>query len=74
MFDKTGHRTGGARLVAVVTLHSNKSGRQYRLSHQRDYDAVRAAMGELHRREAAHKADGLSLVPDEPLPPQGTLG
>jgi hypothetical protein len=39
----------------------------------RDLDAARRAADELARRREAHRGD-LSLVPDEPLPPDGTIG
>lgn len=39
-FDGQGKRTGGARLLNVVTLDENKSGRQYRLPTESDYGAV----------------------------------
>ena len=77
VFDKNGGRTGGARLLAVVTLKDGEAGRQYRLGRESDYEAVRKA----HRRLAKLLSDwekggrqGLCPVPDEPLPPIGTLG
>ncbi|MBN1235617.1 MAG: DUF1156 domain-containing protein [Methanotrichaceae archaeon] len=69
-------RRGGAadaRLFCVVTTKPGQQGRFYRLPTERDMEAVRRAAEELERRKAAHKG-ALSLVPDEPLPPQGTLG
>lgn len=69
-------RRGGAddaRLLAVVTTRNDETGRSYRLPTQRDLDAVRAAAEELERRKAAHTGE-LSLTPNEPLPPHGTLG
>ena len=69
-------RRGGAhdaRLFAVVTTKPGQQGRFYRLPTERDLEAVRSAAAELARRKAAHTGE-LSLVPDEPLPPQGTLG
>lgn len=69
-------RRGGAadaRLFAVVTTKPAESGRFYRLASHADAQAVRAATAELHRRMQAAK-EPLPLVPDEPLPPQGTLG
>jgi adenine-specific DNA methylase len=42
-------RTGGARLLAVVTLDDNQSGRQYRLPSQRDYEAVWKAQKRLRQ-------------------------
>jgi putative DNA methylase len=69
-------RRGGAhdaRLFAVVTTKPGQQGRFYRLPTERDLEAVRKAAAELERRKAEHTEE-LSLVPDEPLPPQGTLG
>jgi adenine-specific DNA methylase/REP element-mobilizing transposase RayT len=80
-------RIAGARLLAVVTLDENKSGRQYRLPTERDYAAVwkaqkrlRAILAEWKVAQASRLRDTgkmpvpLCPVPDEPLPPQGTLG
>ncbi|HOI54442.1 MAG TPA: DUF1156 domain-containing protein [Phycisphaerae bacterium] len=69
-------RKGGAadaRLFAVVTTRNDTTGRFYRLPTDRDLAAVQRAAAELQRRRKAHKGE-LSLVPEEPLPPQGTLG
>ncbi|NLU51177.1 MAG: DUF1156 domain-containing protein, partial [Syntrophomonadaceae bacterium] len=69
-------RRGGAadaRLFCVVTTRPGQQGRFYRLPTVADLEAVRKATEELERRKAAHTGP-LSLVPDEPLPPQGTLG
>lgn len=73
-------RRGGAddaRLLAVVTLKPGEQGRHYRLPTDGDYDAVRKAQ----KRLAAILDEwerggrqGLCPVPDEPLPPAGTLG
>ena len=35
-----GNRTGGARMLAVVTLHPGIQGRHYRLPTESDYQAV----------------------------------
>jgi adenine-specific DNA methylase len=40
IFDNAGTRAGGARLLAVVTLQTCQSGRNYRLAPKRDYDAI----------------------------------
>ena len=77
VFDPQGNRTGGARMTAVVTLSPDKRGRHYRLPTDADYAAVRLA-----QERVAHILDdwerggrqGLCPVPDEPLPPIGTLG
>ena len=77
LFDAMGLRRGGAWMLAVVTLRSGNPGRRYRLPDDRDYEAVRRA----HERIAKILDDwerggkqGLCPVPDEPLPPIGTLG
>ncbi|MDO8477810.1 MAG: DUF1156 domain-containing protein [Candidatus Rokubacteria bacterium] len=77
VFDAKGRRTGGARMLAAVTLRPGEKGRHYRLPAERDYEAVRKAqerlaaiLGEWERGGKA----GLCAVPDEPLPPIGTLG
>jgi adenine-specific DNA methylase len=74
IFDRHGDRTGGARLLAVVTLKPEEQGRHYRLPVVRDYEAVRRAIQRLEKVVAEKLANGLSPVPDEPLPPIGTLG
>ena len=69
-------RKGGAadaRLFCVVTTHADAQGRFYRLPTDRDVKAIENAAAELERRKKSHRGD-LPLVPDEPLPPQGTLG
>jgi adenine-specific DNA methylase len=65
--------TGDARLLCVITTRPAQAGVGYRLPTERDADAVRKAREEMERREKAHKALP-TLVPNEPLPPQGTLG
>jgi adenine-specific DNA methylase len=67
IFDEKGKRVGGARLLAVVTLKKNVSGRHYRLPEARDYVAIHSA-----KKAIAELPKG--AVPDEPLPPIGTLG
>lgn len=74
VFDRKGQRIGGARLLAVVTLHDNASGRQYRVTTDRDYETVWKARKALEKAVATKLPNGLTPVPDEPLPPQGTLG
>jgi adenine-specific DNA methylase len=74
IFDEQGQRIGGARLLAVVTLKPGEQGRHYRLPTERDYEAVWKAMKRLEQVAAIRLPGGLKSVPDEPLPPQGTLG
>ena len=76
-FDDAGRRVGGARLTAVVTLKPGETGRRYRLPTDADYAAARRAQerlaGILGEWERGGR-QGLCPVPDEPLPPVGTLG
>jgi len=77
IFDADGNRIGGARMTAVVTLRPGERGRHYRLPTAADYAAVRRAQARVARTLAAWDSDGrqgLRPVPDEPLPPIGTLG
>ncbi|MEW6298514.1 MAG: DUF1156 domain-containing protein [Thermodesulfobacteriota bacterium] len=70
-------RIGGARLLAVVTLRPGETGRHYRLPTERDYAAVRKAQARVAKLLADWQRggkQGLCPVPDEPLPPIGTLG
>ncbi len=80
-------RIGGARLLAVVTLRPGEQGRHYRLPTERDYEAVWRAQRRLqamlqeweqsvglHRSDGSDRSSHLCPVPDEPLPPIGTLG
>ncbi len=73
-FDRSGNRIGGARLLAVVTLQPGEQGRLYRLPKDRDYETVWKAQKALARVSATKLPNGLTPVPDEPLPPIGTLG
>ena len=77
VFDEGGNRVGGARMTAVVTLRPDEAGRHYRLPTEADYAAVRAAqarvVGILEDWERGGR-QGLCPIPDEPLPPIGTLG
>ena len=76
-FDDNGNRIGGARMTAVVTLRPNQTGRHYRLPTDADYAAVRKAQARvaaiLEEWERGGR-QGLCPIPDERLPPIGTLG
>lgn len=74
IFDAKGNRIGGTRLLAVVTLNSNKSGRQYRVASGRDYEPAWNAQQMVAKLAKEKLPNGISVIPDEPLPPQGTLG
>ncbi len=72
VFDAKGHRTGGARMLAVVTLRPGETGRHYRLPAQRDYEAVRRAQVRVAKLLAEWERggkQGLCPVPDEPINP-----
>jgi len=66
-FDAKGRRKGGAMLLAVVTLHTNSAGRNYRLPTPADYAAVHAAQLAADRLPAG-------AVPLEPSPLGGGAG
>jgi adenine-specific DNA methylase len=70
-FDDRGRRTGGARLLAVVTLQDEERGRSYRLPTDADYRAVHRARRALDERARYLLPNGLSPVPDEPTPAGG---
>ncbi len=73
-FDTRGRRTGGARLLAVVTLRDDQPGRQYRVATERDYQAVWKAAKALEKVAGIKLPGGLSPVPDEPTPAGGGSG
>ena len=77
VFDADGNRVGGARLTAVVTVKPGETGRNYRRPTDADYAAVHEAqrwlVDVLDEWERGGKP-GHCPVPDEPLPPIGTLG
>jgi adenine-specific DNA methylase len=72
IFDAQGRRTGGARLLAVVTLKLGEQGRQYRLATERDYDAIRQAqecVAKMLTEWERGGKQGLCPVPDELMNP-----
>ncbi len=77
IFDGKGNRTGGAMMFVIVSLEQGIQGRNYRLPSERDYQSIWKAHNHLKmifkKWEFGGKI-GLSPVPDEPLPPIGTLG
>ncbi|MEK6260884.1 MAG: DUF1156 domain-containing protein [Planctomycetota bacterium] len=69
-------RNGGAsdaRLFCVVTTRTEAAGRHYRLPTRRDLEVVAAAVAELAKRQSS-SSGGPNVLPDEELPPKGTLG
>jgi len=77
IFNDMGNRMGGARLLAVVILKPGEQGRNYRLPTEYDYEAVWKAKKKLQEILDEWERSGrrgLCPIPDEPLPPIGTLG
>jgi putative DNA methylase len=74
IFDGKQSRTGGARLLAVVTLKDGRQGRNYRLPTDVDYKAVWKAQQQLKKLAAVKRTDGLSVIPDESTPAGGGSG
>ena len=77
VFDADGNRTSGVRMTAVVTLRPDEKGRHYRLPTDADYTAVRKAQLRLTQildEWELRGRQGYCPLPDEPLPPIGTLG
>jgi adenine-specific DNA methylase len=77
VFDGQGRRTGGARMLAMVLLKPGETGRHYRLPAEHDYEAVRksqARVAKILEEWQRGGKQGLCPVPDELLPPIGTLG
>ncbi|OAB62776.1 adenine-specific DNA methylase [Leptolyngbya valderiana BDU 20041] len=62
-----------ARLFCVVTTSKSAKRRIYRLPTDKDLKAVLQARKELKKYSLAEDSNW-SIVPDEPLPPQGSLG
>ena len=76
-FDDQGVRIGGARMTAVVTTKPDERGRHYRTPTKADYDAVYRAQQRVDAiidEWERGGSQGLRPVPDEPLPPIGTIG
>ena len=69
-------RNGGtstAMLFCVVTTRPSEQGRFYRLPNKQDLAAIAKAEAALVQKQTTTKLP-FNLIPDEPLPPQGTLG
>lgn len=65
----------GQRMVAVVLHHPKKRGKVYRLPTEKDIQAYEEAKRYLKEKRAKLMEEwGIDPVPDEPLPPKGTLG
>jgi len=67
----------GQRMTTVVLTHPKKSGKTYRLATQKDIEVFEKAKKELEKYKGKKIKVGkheISLIPDEPLPPEGSLG
>jgi len=67
----------GQRMTTVVLTHPKKSGKIYRLATQKDIEVFEKASKELEKYKGKKIKIGkqeISLIPDEPLPPEGSLG
>ena len=67
VFDKSGNRISGARMLAVVTIKKGVSGRDYRLPVNMDYQVVWTAQN-------VCKALPKGAIPNEPTPKGGGSG
>jgi adenine-specific DNA methylase len=74
VFDAEGKRGAGATLLAVVEIKRGEQGKFYRVAEQKDYEAVWRAQRHVKYLAAQQLNNGLSVIPNEPLPPIGTLG
>ena len=63
----------GERLLTVVLTDPDESGKSYRAATSADEEIFAEAKARLEQLQAQHQ-DPVSLVPDEELPPVGTLG
>ena len=63
------------KLMAVVYYDNKKKNKQYRLPEKKDYDSFHVAEQLLSKKvKNLKKSWSFNPVPDEPLPPFGTLG
>jgi len=68
VFDAKGRRTGGARLLAVVTLRPTETGRHYRVPTDTDYQAAWKATQQLDTVATEKLLGDLAPIPDEVIP------
>jgi len=67
----------GTRMTTIVLSHPKKSGRYYRLATEKDHDIFELAKNDLEKYKGQKIKIGkheISLIPNEPLPPEGSLG
>jgi len=65
----------GQRMISVISQTNGKQGKQYKIATEEDYATYCKAKEFLKsKQELLFKKFGMNPVPDEPLPPIGTLG
>lgn len=77
IFDQTGIRIGGARMLAIVLTREGIQGRQYRLASATDYHPIFIAAQEVRKIIAEWETggkQGLCPFPDETTPAGGGSG
>jgi adenine-specific DNA methylase len=63
------------RLLAVILHKEGTRGKKYRIADEKDWIVFKNAEDYLHKKIKELSSDwGVSPIPDEPLPPIGTLG
>lgn len=64
----------GERLLCVVTVRAGSSGKAFRLPTKTDLLALKEAARLAAELREQKLGSGVAVLPDEPLPPRGTLG
>ena len=64
----------GERLLCVVADRIGTSGKKFRLPNARDLQALQTASQTAATLRTKRLASGVAVIPDESLPPRGTLG
>ena len=67
IFDGSGSRMGGARLLAVLTTSPGDHGRRYRIPTDSDYASVWQSHKRLDALTTSKRENTLTAIPDEPL-------
>jgi hypothetical protein len=74
-FEQFQEGKAGERMVAVVLHHPERKGKFYRVATKEDLQVFQEAAEYLsEKRQKLMEQWGIDPVPDEPLPPVGTLG
>lgn len=65
----------GEKLLAIVSIDPKKKGRKYRLTNEKDLLTYTESEKYLNNKIGKFQSEwGIDPIPNEPLPPQGTLG